>query len=354
MLVFIHLKFPILEALMSEETDVFEPLVRRTLSSDAEMRMAAYKQIGALSDDDLLELLAHHARPAAPKARLLARRLEQGALYGAFASAVVGAFSHAPLIGVLVFVGLCIAAMALMVARFGWRTILSMICGPSKRTSGPSRLFGSIATILIGRTDPRFLPYLLSELSDEFALFERGREGTSAIPSDMSFPVVGKGPSSSARFQSHEVVQQRRRYRKLLQAMLSQIGLEETVELSAEQLFGLLIFLQMPEEDVELTLLVIARLEQWGDSQAVPVLKRLIREKHWYVGSDRVEAAARQCLAQVEIRLRQQKQGDTLLRPTEGTEAIPPRALLRPAADSSDNAPEQLLRHVSSPPNERR
>jgi len=340
---------------MSEETDVFEPLVRRSLSSDAETRMVAYKQIGALSDDDLLELLAHHARPAAPKARILALRLKQGALYGAFACAVVGAFSHAPIKGILAFVGLWLAAMALIVARYGWRTILPMICGPSKRMSGPSPLFGSIATILIGRTDRRFLPYLLSGLSDEFALFERAQEGTSAIPIDMSFPVVGRGPSSSAKFQSHEVVQQRRRYRRLLQAMLSQIGPEEAVELSTEQLFGLLVFLRMPEEDVELTLLVIARLEQWGDAQAVPVLKRLIREKHWYVGSDRVEAAARQCLTQVEIRLRQQKQGDTLLRPTQGIDAIPPRALLRPAADSSENAPEQLLHPGSSPaPNERR
>jgi len=335
---------------MSEETDVFEPLVRRTLSSDAETRMAAYKQISALPDDDLLELLANHTQPANPKARILVRRLKHGALYGAFACAVAGAFCHAPFMGVLAYVGLWLTAMALFIACYGWSAFLSISCWPSKRTSGPSQLFGSIATLLLGRTDPRFLPYLLSGVSDACTLFDRTREGASAVPTMGHYARIPRDPSPIFQVSRHEIVQQRRRYRKLLQAMLAQIGPEEAMELSAEQLFGLLVFLQMPEEDVELTLLVLARLEQWGDAQAVPVLKRLIREKHWYVGSDRVEAAARQCLAQVEIRLQQQKQGDTLLRPTQGIESIPPRALLRPAADASKNAPEQLLRPESSPP----
>ncbi|MCW3052834.1 MAG: hypothetical protein JWN14_2004 [Chthonomonadales bacterium] len=337
---------------MSAETYVFEPLVRRSLSSDLDTRHAALKQITELSDDDLLALLGNHTQPASPKARILARRLKHGALYGAFAFAVIGSFSHAPAQGIVVFMGLWMALMTVIVARYGWRAILSVSRGPNSRRSGPTPLFGSILMHLIGRTDPRFLPYLLSDLGDRSFLFEREQEREDASPIWMSRYSMSlhRPPDSVLRVSRHELVQHRRRYRKLLQAMLPQIGPEASIELSKDQVFSLLIFLQMPEEDVELTLLVLARLEQWGDAQAVPVLKRLIREKHWYVGSDRVEEAARQCLAQVEIRLQQQKQGDTLLRPTQGMDAIPPRALLRPAADSSENAPEQLLRPESSPP----
>ena len=343
---------------MSDETDVFEPLVRRSQSSDAEIRMAAYKQIKDLSDDDLLKLLANHTQPATPKARILTRRLRHGALYGAFAFAVAGAFSHAPLKGILIFVGLWLAAMALVVARFGWKTVLLMSQVPSRRQTGSSQLSRSIATLLIDRTDVRFLPYLLTGIGKEYWLFERKREGLDAIPPRLPLATAGIVPLRQAPVLTlfpREISQQRRRYRRLLKLMLVQTGPQETVELSPSQVYALLILLQMPEEDVEFTLVVLARLEHWGDAQAVGVLKRLIREKHWYVGSDRVEAAARQCLAQVEIRLQQQRQGATLLRPTQGIDAIPPQTLLRPAGEASENAPEQLLRPGrSSPPEERR
>ena len=138
--------------------------------------------------------------------------------------------------------------------------------------------------------------------------------------------------------------QRRRRYRKVLKGMLAQIAPDEKCEFSAEERHGLLLLLQRPEEDVNFTVQLLGRLEQWGDAQTIPVLKRSIREKHWYVGSEQVETAARQCLEQIETRLRRQKQGDTLLRPAQRIEPEPPRSLLRAAASQTENAPEQLLR----------
>ena len=124
------------------------------------------------------------------------------------------------------------------------------------------------------------------------------------------------------------------------------------MKLSSEERYGLVLLLQIPEEDVELTVCVLKRLEQWGDAQAVPVLKRLIREKHWYVGSEQVEEAARRCLERIKSRLRQQKQDSALLRPAQTTDAAAPHALLRPAKEEVVAAPEQLLRPGNSVPPE--
>ena len=132
----------------------------------------------------------------------------------------------------------------------------------------------------------------------------------------------GSLPTHSVRIRS--------RYRKLLKGMLATIGPEDTITLSAEERHGLLLLLQMPEEDVDLTVSILERLEQWGDARAVPVLKRLIREEHWYVGSDRIEVAARRCLAAVETHLLRRKQSDTLLRPTEGSNATAPNSSAAP------------------------
>lgn len=333
---------------MSVEADVLEQMVRRQYSPDAEVRNAALQQIHALPDEDLLQLLANHTWPAGPNIRLLGRRMLHPMLYASFAFAVVGALTRDPLKWILIFLGGWIMTMALIT--------LSAIRSARRRHRGgeraPTRLFGSIASFLIGRTDTRFLPYLLSGLSDDITLFERAREGTELLPSDPMSLAVGRGPCSPSTTISREIVQQRRRYRKLLKAMLSQIGPEETPELSAEQRHALLIPLQMPEEDVELTLALLTRLEQWGDAQAAPALKRLIREKHWYVGSDQVEAAARRCLEKVQERLLQRKQGHTLLRPAPGIAPVSPQALLRPATDRTENAPEQLLRPGSPLPPE--
>ncbi|MCW3096349.1 MAG: hypothetical protein JWL77_1967 [Chthonomonadaceae bacterium] len=334
---------------MAVEADVLEQLVRRAQSPDVKIRSAALQQIDALPDEDLLQLLANHTWPVSPNPLLLGRRMLPPVLYTAFTIGVVGALTREPWICCFLFLSAWILTMALISLR---SRLLER-----RRHRGlervPTRLFGSIASFLIGRTNPCFLPYLLSGVSEDAGMFERAREGTEAIPSHFMFLHVGRGPSSTTATFPRDIIQQRRRYRRLLKAMLSQIGSEEEIELSPEQRHAFLILLKIPEEDVELTLSILTRLERWGDTQTVSALKRLIREKQCYVGSDQVEAAACHCLERVEARLQQQKQSNILLRPTLKTEAVPPRSLLRPAADPPENAPEQLLRPESALPPEK-
>jgi hypothetical protein len=274
------------------------------------------------------------------------RRILPSALYSAFGVGILGALTHRPFLWILVFAGVCILAAGIVTAG----ALLSS--RRRQREHAPARLFGSIASFLVGRTDVRFLPYLLAGLAEDATIFERVRHATELMPTSFVFPPTGRGPSPAVSHSSQEIVQQRRRYRKLLKAMLPQIGTNAPVELSSEQRRALLIPLQMPEEDVELTLFLLTHLEQWGDAQAAPTLNRLIRERHWYVGSDQVEAAARQCLSRIEGRLRLQNQGRALLRPAPDAVRIPSDALLRPATDRAEHSPEQLLRPGTSLPPE--
>ena len=294
------------------------------------------------------------------------RRLTRVLPYSVFALVVAVAFSMGPSANphmkwVGAFLGVCLVALMLCIIAMApgstmftaWPEGLS-----TKNRCAAARLLVLVASILVGRTDVRFLPYLLSGINEDCALFERVKEETDMIPPSLPLATAGGvlpyRNSVPRIFAPHELTQFRHRYRKLLKAILAQIGPEEDVELSAEEHGGLLLLLQIPEEDVELTLCILTRLERWGDMQAVPVLKRLIREKHWYVGSEQVEAAARQCWERIETRLRQQRQNSSLLRPAKREDTDSPRSLLRPATDRTENSPEQLLRPGNSLPPDRR
>ena len=294
------------------------------------------------------------------------RRLTRVLPYSVFALVVAVAFSMGPSANphmkwVGAFLGVCLVALMLCIIAMApgstmftaWPEGLS-----TKNRCAAARLLVLVASILVGRTDVRFLPYLLSGINEDCALFERVKEETDMIPPSLPLATAGGvlpyRNSVPRIFAPHELTQFRHRYRKLLKAILAQIGPEEDVELSAEEHGGLLLLLQIPEEDVELTLCILTRLERWGDMQAVPVLKRLIREKHWYVGSEQVEAAARQCRERIETRLRQQRQNSSLLRPAKREDTDSPRSLLRPATDRTENSPEQLLRPGNSLPPDRR
>lgn len=273
------------------------------------------------------------------------RRLTRVLPYSVFALVVAVAFSMGPSANphmkwVGAFLGVCLVALMLCIIAMApgstmftaWPEGLS-----TKNRCAAARLLVLVASILVGRTDVRFLPYLLSGINEDCALFERVKEETDMIPPSLPLATAGGvlpyRNSVPRIFAPHELTQFRHRYRKLLKAILAQIG---------------------PEEDVELTLCILTRLERWGDMQAVPVLKRLIREKHWYVGSEQVEAAARQCWERIETRLRQQRQNSSLLRPAKREDTDSPRSLLRPATDRTENSPEQLLRPGNSLPPDRR
>ena len=343
---------------MSAETEAFEQLILRSFSLDTEVSSRAMQQIGELPDEALLQLLASCAGHTGPTSRRLVRRLTRVLPYAVFALAVASAFSIGP-------PAYPHAKWAVASLGVGLVTILLWIFSAlsAGRSNGNRGILGRIPVALIpllaNRTDVRFLPCLLLGISRESLLFERAEEGTDMIPPSLPLVTAG-GILSSQRLvygsisSPRELSQKRRRYRKLLKAILAQIGPEENVDLSADAHYGLLLLLQRPDEDVELTLCILTRLERWGDKQAVPVLKRLIREKHWYVGSEQVEEAARQCRERIESRLRQQKQNNYLLRPAKSEDTDSPQSLLRPATDRTEDASEQLLRPGNSLPPDRR
>ena len=337
------------------ETDDIEQLVQRSHSMDAEVRNAALRQMQELSDETLLQLLAGFSSPLRSYNRRLARRTINAMLYVAFAFAIALALSRDPsadprLKWILTAFGLGILVLALAICYVHYSA-----SGRNHTAKGSSDRSLSFPMIMLmeGRTDRRFLPYLLSEIDGVSALFERAKEDTDSFPPSLPLAPALWGRSSYKPPAPRFVQQTRRRYRKLLRGLLSQVEPEETLELSTEQMRALLTLLQRPEEEVELTVGILAHLEYGGDAQAVPVLKRLIREDHWYVGSDRVEAAARGALESVENRLQQQKQGKTLLRPGHALDATPPEALLRPAIDQQEPAQEQLLRPGQTSPPDR-
>ena len=345
---------------MDDATENLEQALQRSFSLKSEVRRDAMKQITELPDEALLQLLASYSEPNRFASRRLARRLTRALPYSAFALTVAIAFSmdrsaDPRLKGGVVFVGVCLVVLAL------WAFALTLaLSNPHKSAarrqhhdseiaSAPCRIpHFSVVSLLVGRTDLRFLPFLLSGISADFKLFEREREGM-----DSSLPYTAYAGNSLGDFSMsspRDFQQRRRRYRKVLKGMLAQIAPDEKCDFSAEERHGLLLLLQRPEEDVDFAVQLLGRLEQWGDAQTIPVLKRSIREKHWYVGSEQVETAARQCLEHIETRLRRQKQGDTLLRPAQRSGAEAPHSLLRPTAGQAENAPEQLLRPGSPLP----
>ncbi len=340
---------------MSAETEFLEKIVARAHSADAETRSAALKQLLELPDEALLHLLENRNRHTGVLGRRLARRMISALPYSAFGLVVAivlskGAATHLHLFWFFAWLVVAYGVTLSIAWASGVRSLWWYGREGSAHTGMVQKLPLPLVTLLAGRTNPRFLPALLSEIALHESLFERSIAGTDRVP-----PILPLAPAFSPialrqRADPHQFMQYRRRYRKGVQGILTRIQREERIELNVEEQYGLLLLLQLPEEDVQGTLCILERLPCWGDAQAAPVLKRLIREKHWYVGSEQVEVAARQCLAELQARLHSHQQGSTLLRPIDGTDATTPQALLRPAAVPRESAPEQLLRPENSPP----
>jgi hypothetical protein len=345
---------------VSTEKEVLELLIRQAYSPDVDVRTAAAKQISELPDETVLQFLANHPVRSTATNRRLASRMTHALPYALFTLAIAWALrrdpSAGPLMkGVVAILGVGIVTMLLTVMGCLARSLrwYGPLGGGNESTAGSPSF--SMVSLIADRSDARFLPYLLSDIAERFTLFERDRDPTDMIrPGDACTPKNMGCNSIYSTFGLREANQQRRRYRRLVKGLLSQIGPEQAIELSAEQRHALLLPLQRPEDDVELAVGILNRLEQWGDAQTVPALKRLIREGHWYVGSDQVEAAVRQCLEEIEARLKQQKQNSALLRPAQSSDAQTPQSLLRPVGDRPEAAPEQLLRpHIVAPPDRR-
>src|SRR5438045_582339 len=142
------------------DPDVLEQIVQRAQSPRAEVRNEALKQMLELPDEAMLQLLSNHFRPGRTARLRLMGRIINVLPYAIFALAFALAFSKTPLkwmsvFLVIVFLGLLLVLMAGIFIAF-----LSNYHVTLKTPRTPRRVFGSIASVLLGRTDPLFLPYL--------------------------------------------------------------------------------------------------------------------------------------------------------------------------------------------------
>ncbi len=94
------------------------------------------------------------------------------------------------------------------------------------------------------------------------------------------------------------------------------------------------------------TLAVLKSLEQIGDKSAVPYVQLLAESTSHTHSETRIREAAIECLPFLKIRAESTHNTQTLLR-ASSAEQSPKEMLLRPAANSSEAFPEQLLRAVS-------
>ncbi len=95
--------------------------------------------------------------------------------------------------------------------------------------------------------------------------------------------------------------------------------------------------------DAVYCLLVLSALEQIGDRRDLSDVERLIKK---YYTTDKVRAAADQCVQVIKERIAYENLKDVLLRPDHNPDA--PATLLRALAERADSAPQQLLRASAS------
>ncbi len=325
---------------MSGGREKYADLVRRCSRGGREERSAALKEIRALSDDGLLELLTAYSRPSHASAWRWGIPLFRAAPYVFFLTAcvfVLGSLLPTPIYSPACLVMLClllpVVVARTLVSSATLRRGMAALLRRILRQREPLEL--PVLTLLEGRTDRRLLPFLLAELGREVALYDRERDGSDRMPANlfMGDPgLTGRSPGHHSAEALNRDRLLRERFAKMLLALLPRRGDDATHHLSAEACTALLLPLRMPDANVELTLCLLQTLGATGSANAVRILKRLIREDHWYVGSDRVESAAREALAALEQRLHHTQQKKTLLR----------------AGSPQEDAPQTLLRSTPS------
>lgn len=93
----------------------------------------------------------------------------------------------------------------------------------------------------------------------------------------------------------------------------------------------------------EFILAILQALEQVGDTEAIPYVKRLVPCPVWLAYSHQIEAASIQCLATLHKRKREREAAYNLLRATTTADA-PADVLLRPVRAGDATNPRHLLR----------
>ncbi|HZT44433.1 MAG TPA: hypothetical protein VFA07_19875 [Chthonomonadaceae bacterium] len=116
-----------------------------------------------------------------------------------------------------------------------------------------------------------------------------------------------------------------------------------------EQNKALLMLLSSPYSDVDMTVSALKTLEQVGDESAIPVVQNLadLPPATWKM--KRIREAAQECLPYLREHIREARQAQTLLRPSDSA-ASGTESLLRPTNTTGMETPqEQLLRATSHP-----
>lgn len=98
-----------------------------------------------------------------------------------------------------------------------------------------------------------------------------------------------------------------------------------------------------PEKETELVITYLDAIGKVGGSHALPHLERLIQTPGDSENIHRIQQKARETLTALEARIKQERQGMSLLRPAESPDN-PAETLLRPAQGAAPANPQVLLR----------
>jgi hypothetical protein len=203
--------------------------------------------------------------------------------------------------------------------------------------------YGIMKAIVDDVTDPRFITPLLDFLVNMSGLrgmdldFISGRPtwGSGMVP----LPPFQIQPSAILR--KHNLPLRTKVFRAL-QRTLGNRQAADTFSLTPGRKQALLLPLNAPYRDVELTELVLDVLKQIGDTESIPLLERIIAVEAVTGNMQRVQQAAQECVSAWRLRAERGRQAQTLLRAADsGT----PEELLRPVAQADQTPPEELL-HV--------
>lgn len=177
----------------------------------------------------------------------------------------------------------------------------------------PMRAHKSMEMVITGLEDPRFVGAALTML----------------MPDSMTAESRSRGEAFVAK----------RNVLRTLERMLPNLRADHRDLLDKRQMRALYALLDFSaKRDHLLTLSILKGLQQIGDEEAIPPVKRLTKSRNPLVNQ-----AAHECLEYLALRADQKRQEQTLLRASDADAALSPDVLLRPA--TGDTTPsEQLLR----------
>jgi hypothetical protein len=269
-----------------------ETLLRQLNSRSRKVREAAIRQALALPPEELLQLADTEARAFERRKKRLERLLPGAALI-LLAFFVVSRIRSGKGFDFDFWVMRCIQIPSILFLAYQ-----------------PTRARCNLATILAQSTDLRLVGPALTLLADS-ALKDKTKNSLLVM----------------------------------LGRLLPQMNIEQATSLTEKQRHALLVPLESPYNDINMTLAILKTLEQIGDEKAIPVVESVANRFVMIPRELPVYEAAQACLPYLRLRAEQTKQAQTLLRASDASTVTTPDVLLRPAMATSSEIPsEQLLR----------